>query len=277
MRLAVSNIAWPSGEDEAVARVLGEGGAEGVEVAPTKVWPRPLEASADDVRGYRDSWERRGFRVVALQALLFGRPELVLFEGESVRRRTVEYLTGMIDLAAALGAEAMVFGSPKNRLSAGKPREDVDAIAVASFRALGDHAARRGLAFCIEANPTAYGCDFVTTTAEAIDLVRRVGSEGFGLHVDSGGMALAGEDPAKVLSGQVVNWRHLHVSEPYLAPIGREGVDHRAFARAARQLGFDRWASIEMKETTDKGHWVDAIRESLDHARQFYVQTRDED
>jgi D-psicose/D-tagatose/L-ribulose 3-epimerase len=277
MRLAISNIAWPSGEDEAVAPVLSEAGAEGVEIAPTKVWPSPLEASADEVRGYRDSWERRGLRIVALQSLLFGRPELVLFEGEPARRQTIVYLTGMIDLAAALGAEAMVFGSPKNRLAAGRPRKEVDAIAVAIFRTLGDHAARRSLAFCIEANPTAYGCDFITTMAEASDLVERVGSEGFGLHVDTGGMALTGEDPAEILSEQVSNWRHFHISEPYLSPIGRTGVDHRAFARVARRVGFDRWASIEMKEITGKDIWVDAIRESLDHARQHYVGPRKQD
>jgi sugar phosphate isomerase/epimerase len=187
----------------------------------------------------------------------------------------VDYLAGMIELAAALGAEALVFGSPKNRLAAGRARDDVEAIAVATFRALGDHAARRGLSFCIEANPTAYGCDCVTTTAEAIDFVQRVGSEGFGLHVDTGGMVLAGEDPAEVFSRPLDNWRHFHVSEPYLAPIGRAGVDHSAFARAVRRGGFNRWASIEMKESTDQGPWIDAVREALGHVRQVYLGRSD--
>src|SRR4051812_46579534 len=113
MRLAISNIAWPSGDDAVVAPLLVEHGAEGVELAPTKVWPRPLEASAAEVRAYRAWWERRGLRLVALQALLFGRPDLTLFGDPATRRRTVDYLKGMISLAAALGAGPLVFGAPR--------------------------------------------------------------------------------------------------------------------------------------------------------------------
>src|SRR5262245_32244396 len=76
MRLAISNLAWPGEADESAAAVLVDCGAQGVEIAPTKVWTRPLEATASERRAYRAAWERRGIQVVALQALLFGRPEL---------------------------------------------------------------------------------------------------------------------------------------------------------------------------------------------------------
>src|SRR5262249_53724170 len=145
MRLAVSSIAWPSGADDLAASILSAGGAGGVEIAPTKVWPRPLEASAAGVRADRGSWGGRGLPIVALQALLFGRPELVLFGDAPTRRRTLEYLSGMIDLACALGAGALVFGSPKNRLVGDRSRAEAVAIADASFRALGEHAASRGV------------------------------------------------------------------------------------------------------------------------------------
>jgi sugar phosphate isomerase/epimerase len=248
MRLAVSNIAWPSGADEKAAAVLLEQSADGVEVAPTKVWPKPLEATERDARGYRAWWEGRGLKVAALQALLFGRPDLVVFGDEAVRRDTVEYLKRVIDLASWLGAEALVFGSPKNRLVGVMEREETETIAERFFRELGDHAASRGVAFCVEANPPEYGCDFITTTADAADLVRRVGSEGFGLHVDTGGMTLSGDDPAQSLSPPLPNWRHFHVSEPHLAPVGRGGADHNAIAAAVHAAGYDRWVSIEMKE-----------------------------
>jgi sugar phosphate isomerase/epimerase len=270
MRLAVSNIAWPAGLDRDAAPILAEHRAEGVEIAPTKVWPRPLEVPETEVQRYRESWERRDVQVVALQALLFGRPDLQVFAGAAARQQTLEYLKGMIDLAASLGARALVFGSPKNRHVGAMAPAEAKAIAVALFRALGDHAARREVVFCVEANPTAYGCDFITTTAEAADLVMRVGSEGFGLHIDTGGMTLSGEDPAEVLARPGLSWRHFHISEPNLDPIGRGRSDHRAIADALRRRRYEGWVSIEMKEPAPEGAWVDALRNTLDFTRETY-------
>jgi len=115
MRLAISNLAWPAGADGAVASLLQSHGVQGVELALTKVWPEPLTVPAAEFRAYRDGWQRHGVRVVALQALLFGKPHLTLFGGEQVRRETFEYLAGMIERAGLLGAGVLVFGSPKNR------------------------------------------------------------------------------------------------------------------------------------------------------------------
>src|SRR4051812_10329496 len=53
MRLAISNIAWPVGADDEAAPLLNAHGVEGVELALTKIWPEPLDASAADVRAYR--------------------------------------------------------------------------------------------------------------------------------------------------------------------------------------------------------------------------------
>ena len=87
MRLAVSNIAWPAGADDDAARLLVAHGVAGVEVAPARVCERPWEAPAGLVAAYRGFWEDRGLPIVALQALLFGRPELVLFGDAATRRR----------------------------------------------------------------------------------------------------------------------------------------------------------------------------------------------
>ena len=87
MRLAVSNIAWPREQDAAVADVLAGLGVSGIEVAPTKIWPKPLEATDADVAAARRFWADRGIEIVAAQALLFGRPGLPLFESAETRQR----------------------------------------------------------------------------------------------------------------------------------------------------------------------------------------------
>lgn len=273
MRIAVSNIAWPSGAvaDAEASAILVEQGAEGVEIAPTKVWPHPLNVDKAEIRAYRRAWEVRGLRIVALQALLFGRQDLILFGDEAVRRRTLDYLKGMIDLAAALGAGALVFGSPKNRRVDDRPRDQVDTIALAVFRELGDCAAGQGVSFCIEANPVEYGCDFVTTTAEAAKLVERVDSAGFGLHLDTGGMTLTGDDPVREPTEVDRVCRHFHISEPYLSPVGPGGANHRGYRTMLQSMGYDGWISIEMKESTSGTTWVDALRNSIGYAKEAYL------
>ena len=84
-RLAVSNIAWEPQENDAVAEVLRREGVNGVEIAPTKWRARPFDATAEEIAEYRRGWEDRGLRIVSLQSLLFGRPELQLFGSDAVR------------------------------------------------------------------------------------------------------------------------------------------------------------------------------------------------
>jgi sugar phosphate isomerase/epimerase len=263
-RIAVSNIAWPAGADEAAADLLRAHGVAGVEVAPTKLWPRPAEASEADAVACRSAWERRGLPIIAMQALLFGRAELTLFDSPAAREETVAYLGRVIRLAGWLGCGALVFGSPKNRLRRGRSVEDVWPEATAVFRRLGDQAQRCGVVFCVEANPPEYGCDFVTTVAESAALVSAVGHPGFGLHLDGGGMALTGELPAA--AGEV-RARHYHVSEPHLAAIG-SADRHARYRRELEEGGYAGWYSVEMRAV--EGDWRGGLEASLLATRAAY-------
>lgn len=251
MNLAISNIAWDAEDEPQIARLMVELGITGVEIAPTKIWPRPLEVSADEARAYRRSWEDRGIRIVAMQALLYGRGDLTLFDSRTAREETLEYLRGIMRLGGRLGAGPLVFGSPKNRRMGNRSPAEVEQIAVDFFRAAGEVALQEGVVLCIEPNPAAYGCDWVTTSAEGRELVKRVGSEGFGLHLDAAGMTLSGESP-EALDACARDLCHFHVSEPYLGPIGEGGVDHAGFASVLRGVDYPNWVSVEMKHQPDR-------------------------
>lgn len=272
MRLAISNIAWPAGEDAAVAPLLHAYGVEGVELALTKIWPEPLAASAAEVRAYRDGWEQQGIRIAALQALLFGKPHLTLFESESQRRQALDYLTGMIERAGQLGAHALVFGSPKNRQRGPCSMAEAWDIAVPFFRELGRVARQQGVYFCVEPNPSDYGCNFVTCALEGIELVKAVAEEGFALHLDTAALTLAGDSPADSIAAAMKNCRHFHVSEPFLAEVGSAKVPHGECARALHDNGYAGWVSIEMSEAKEAGSWRASIERSLAFVRRTYIE-----
>jgi sugar phosphate isomerase/epimerase len=268
MRLAVSNIAWPANADDEAARLLMRRQVGGVEIAPTKVWPRPLEATAAEIIAHRRRWEQSGIQIVALQALLFEKPQFRVFGSPPQRQECFDYLCGMIGLAARLGARVLVFGSPKNRVVGDLSSDVAQEIAVHFFRALGEEALQNEVVLCIEPNPVEYGCDFVTTVAQGVELVREVGHPGFGLHVDAAGMHLSGESARDSLALASTCWQHYHISEPFLAPIGDGCVPHAILGAELQRLSYTQWLSIEMKCPGDA--WAEKLGQAISRARASY-------
>ncbi len=273
MKLAISNIAWGPLEDSEMLRVLQLEHIHGVEIAPTKMWPTPLEATRRELLEYRAFWEGGGLTIVALQALLYGRPELTIFESAEQRAMTLDYLRRIIDVGAELGAGRLVFGSPRHRRVGTLSTADALSIAVPFFAELGAHSAAAGVVLCIEPNAPQYGCDFVRTTAEAEELIRLVDSPGFGLHLDAGIMTLVGDAPDESISSTRDLLRHFHVSEPELKRIGLGGVEHEGFAAALRLAGYNEWVSIEMRPPAE-GSGVPQVVDAIDVARRAYGTAR---
>lgn len=268
MKLAISNIAWPAARDAEIAQVLRAQGVHGVEVAPTKWWPDPLAVTAAEIRATRTRWEDLGLPIIAAQALLFGREDLKLFADDATRARTLEYLSGICRLCGQLGAEALVFGAPRNRRVGNLDRAIAWRVALEFFGALATAAERAGTVIVIEANPAEYHADFITRAGEAIDLVRAVARPGLLLHLDSACMTMAGDDVNATIAAGAPALRHFHASEPQLAPVCNGIVNHRAFAQALRRAGYTRWVSIEMREPDPFD--PDILVASIQHVRQAY-------
>lgn len=268
MRLAVSNIAWPVAADAAVADMLAAEGVAGVEVAPTKIWPKPAEATDAELDACRATWEGRGLPIVSAQSLLFGRPELTLFDDAAMRQRTLDYLASVVRTCARLGAGPLVFGSPKNRRRGPMPATEAFAIAVEFFGRLAAIAERDGAVIALEANPPEYAADFVTRAPEALELVRAVNRPGLRLHLDAACMTLAGDDPAIIADGRA-ELCHFHASEPMLAPLGTASkVPHAALAGHLRSAGYGGTVSIEMREPEPFS--IDALRTAVRFAQAVY-------
>ena len=112
MKLAVSNIAWAAADDEPAYRLLADRGVPGLEIAPTRIWSEPDRVTGAAASAFKTHLSLFGLSVVALQALLFGQPQLTIFNVQ-VRDKTLEYLKRQCDLAAELGARARALHSPQ--------------------------------------------------------------------------------------------------------------------------------------------------------------------
>ncbi len=269
MKIAISNIAWQIEEESYIAGIMQEIGIRGVEIAPTKIWRYPLSATNDEIEFYRNFWQSRGIEIIAMQSLLFGRQDLTIFQDSNKRRETFDYLSGMIELGSKLGASVLVFGSPKNRSIGNLDWREAEDIALSFFYNLGEIAVKHGLIFCIEPNPTAYNCDFITNSQQGLELVSKTNSKGFGLHLDAAGITLSQEAIETAIKQSLNFLYHFHISEPYLGQVGGGKVDHQRFSDTLTHLNYDRWKSIEMKAQNPDSNHVSVMR-SLETAIKYY-------
>ncbi len=269
MKLAISNIAWLEDEDDLVLPILKEYGVRGIEIAPSRYWRNPLEATSEDIQEKKKFLNLAGFDVPAAQSLLFGHPELMIFEDVETRNRTLDYLVQVGVLCSQMGARVLIFGSPKNRKRAGVSMDNAMDIASDFFYSIAEKIASFDIKICIEPNPIDYDCDFINTTSEGLELVKRVNHPNFRLHLDTSAMTLNNEDPALITTKVLLWTAHIHISEPHLGLIGSGVTNHKVFAEALHLQHYDGWISLEMRSGLLPNN-LDSITQALDFTRSVY-------
>ncbi len=152
-----------------------------MEITPGKLLHEKI--NKEEVFKYKHFWNKKGIEIVAMQALLYGHPELKIFEDEKTREKTLEHFKKCIDLGALLGIKALVFGSPKNRNIPDQAKKDHRKIAMDFFDRIGTYASSKKIFFCIEPNPKEYGTNFICTTQEAFNFVRALDNTGIKINV----------------------------------------------------------------------------------------------
>ncbi len=110
MKLSISNLAFPGVPIEIIGPKLRAAGISGVEIAPTAVWSDVASIPRSALETHAAHWAHHGIKVSGIQSLLYGHPELQLFDQQSWPALAI-HLESMLEIAAGLGAPVAVFGS----------------------------------------------------------------------------------------------------------------------------------------------------------------------
>lgn len=256
--LAISNIAWPAGHDAEALRLARDAGFTGIEVAPSKTFGAWDAMDLADIRALADGLAAQGLPVVAMQGILFGVQGARLFGTAGERATLARHLGLVARVAGACGGIPCVFGAPAIRDPGELSPTQAFDIAWDFFAAIAPCFAAEGASLAFEAVPEAHGCRFATHTGDAIALVRRVATPGFGLQIDAGTMLVNGEPPS-LLAGAAPLAVHCHASAPQLAPVAAHAAAHAPLAAALRAAGWHGIVSVEMRTADD---WRTAVREA---------------
>lgn len=227
--VCISNLAFEPEFDEKVAETLAKYGVRQLEIAPSRYFDIAT-ASKSQVIKVREWWHTREIEIVAMQSLLFGLPGANLFRSPEDRTTLLNYLDKVFQVADWLGASSLVFGSPKARDCTNTEPERVRGIAGDFFYELGEVASKYAVTICLEGNATVTGCNFLTSTIEAVLFAKELNHPRVKVQLDTGTIIANDENLNEVLSADNASWfSHCHLSEIGLKPLDATSEFQRTF------------------------------------------------
>lgn len=251
VKLSVSNLGWGGLDRKVVRSFLSDMGVSGVELAPTIIWRDGQRVDHASAASEADFWASSGLSVSGIQSLLYGRPELQLFDANS-HESLLEQLGDMARLANALGSRKAVFGSPKNRVRGRLAVHLADEMATAFFSRLVPVLEDEDVTLTLEPNAPEYGADYLTDYESCVRLSHLIGSSHIQPQIDTGCLWMAGVDSAAAVRSHAPT--HVHVSAPRLAPPPGD-IDHAAIRAALEAVAYDGWCTLEMLPTGSRGDY----------------------
>lgn len=254
MKLALCNETVRELDFEAQCAFAAAVGYDGLELAPFTLGdPERLDETA--AAPLRAALSAEGLGCAGLHWLLVAPEGLSITDSNpAIRQRTVDLMRRLVDFAAAMGADRLVHGSPRQRELPEDDAEHARERGIACWAAAGEHAAKAGILYCIE--PLARReTAFVNSVAEAVEIVDAVGSPGLGTMIDTSATARDGDDPVDVIDEWMPRQRlgHVHLNDPNRRGPGEGELGFAPILAALGRHGYDGWASVEPFEYRPDG------------------------
>lgn len=169
-------------------------------------------------------------------------------------RRGVAALQSCIEKAAILGAPLLsgAFYAVPGRLEWCSPRQRADIVARVCGRLteLADFAAHHAVTLCIEPL-NRYETSLLNTTAQALEVVRRVGHPNCGLLLDTFHMHIEESSIGEAIRTSGPWLRHIHANESHRGIPGTGCIDWKEVREALRTVRFDGAMLIETFDYAD--------------------------
>jgi sugar phosphate isomerase/epimerase len=267
MPYAICNETFEGWDHARICAAAAAFGYAGLEVAPFTLAPRITDVTAEQRRTLRQQAADAGLQILGLHWLL-AKTEgfMVTSPDPGVRQRTATYLGELARGCHDLGGDRMVFGSPQQRrVPPGHNREEAADFALDTFRRAASTIADHGVLVCLEPlAPTE--ADFLTTCAEAVELLDRIAHPNFALHLDVKAMSAEAEPIPALIGKYIGRTGHFHANDANRLGPGFGDTDFRPILAALRENGYSGWVSVEVFDYTPDPETI--ARESIRYLRE---------
>ena len=257
---------------------VAECGYTGMELAPFTITPTDKPANVRDIFAATRAKickiaKAAGVEIIGLHWLLAKTEgfHLTIPEAE-VRAKTVDYGRALTELCADLGGKIMVWGSPKQRnMEVGVTRDQAYGYAADALKALVPTLEKHGVTIALE--PLAPSeTNFLTSAAETLELIQRVGSPFVQLHLDCKAMWGGELNPdgsrrpmADIIREFAASTVHFHANDPNLQGPGFGELDFHPIFAALKETKYRGWVSVEVFDYTPGAEAL--TKKSLDYMK----------
>ncbi|MDN2580932.1 sugar phosphate isomerase/epimerase [Aquibium sp. ELW1220] len=241
MKIGMCMFLWTTkvtGEHEAILRDIKATGFDGVEIPV-------CEGTPDDYRRLGDLLDAIGLERTAVSAM--GDPAMNLIGADAATRAAgVAHVKWAIDCAAALGASTLSgpLHSTLGHFSGDGPTREEFERSIASQRAIGEHAAQRGVTIGLEAL-NRFECYLVNTMEALCAHVDAIGHPNIRAMYDTFHANIEEADPIAAFTRNLKTIVHVHISENDRGVPGRGNIPWDETFAAIRASGYDGWLTIE--------------------------------
>tara|TARA_Y100001968_G_C19370047_1_gene724638 strand:- start:129 stop:965 length:837 start_codon:yes stop_codon:yes gene_type:complete len=270
LRLSISNILWDPNKDIEVAKILNNFNIDTIDIAPTKYFDISRNTSIEDVLNIKNKWAKYGINIYGIQSLFFNKRDLNMFGTSQERAKMLDHLQLTLDLVSFLGAKSLVFGSPINRNRGERSDNEVLMIMTEFFNEIANMIQRYDIDLCIEPNPKEYNCNFITTTKEAVEVVKIINNKSIKIQLDTGSIFINKENIYQICKDYKNLIGHIHISEPRLKTLGTSGVSHTEASKAINKFMPNSTITIE-SISENRINCIQDLTTSIIYAKKVYL------
>ena len=241
MKIGMCMFLWTtsvSKKHEALLQDIKATGFDGVEIPVFVGVP-------DDYRKLGEMLDRIGLERTAVSAM--GDPAMNLISPDAATRKAgIDYMKWAIDCSAALGADRLSgpLHSTLGAFSGSGPTATEKKRSVASQRAIGDHAGKKGVIIGLEAL-NRFECYLVNTMADLSEHIDAIDRPHIKAMYDTFHANIEEADPIGAYTRNRRNVVHIHISENDRGVPGRGNIPWKETFSAIRKSGYDNWLTIE--------------------------------
>lgn len=273
LRFAICNEIFGQSPLDQVCADVSALSYQGFEIAPFTLAPDPSALDISERQHVRKTIGRHGLQFVGLHWLLTAPAGLhATTRDETLRERTWNYVHHFVDLCADLAVPesndkpVLVFGSPKQRAARdGMSCKEATDVFVHELAQVAPHAECRGVTILIEALPLNQ-CDVVTSLAEAVSIVKQIGSPAIQTMFDVHNAVDETRPHPELLRRYFPYIRHVHVNEIDGREPGMGNYDFAPVLQTLIDLNYKGWVSVEAFDFSRDP--IDIARKSIDRLRE---------
>ncbi len=228
-KLTVSNLMWSESNDEYMFSILKRYGISNIELVPTKYFDGNWDIIFDNTEYIKNKY--KDFRIVSLQCIFHNIDGNLKDDYATM----LYHLMRLMCYASDLGAERIVFGSPKIRHN-----NETFISFLKSVSKYADIVWPNGI-ICIEPNSKLYGCAVGTNFKETLALVQKINASNVQINYDTGNAMMENDTDYDLLY-----IKHIQVSMPHLGELDGSKINN-ALIKSKK----DCFISLEVKPDID--------------------------